>query len=76
MKTSASIKLIMQVPETEEGRRQLAKGVADAHAEYAVHTVYQLACSGRQKLALLQAAANTAQQSDRTETPEHIGDGP
>lgn len=70
MKTSASIKLIMQVPETEEGRRQLAKGVADAHAEYAVRTVYQLTCSGRQKLALLQAAA--ARRSDRTEVPEHI----
>ena len=59
MRTSAPIKLIVHVPTTEEGKRELARRVADVHADFVLHTIGKLKCPTRQKLELLQAVIDT-----------------
>lgn len=60
MPKSQPIKLVMHYPKTEEGMRQLSLRVAQAHAEAVVHKISSARSSVKEKIAMMQAVANTA----------------
>ena len=53
MKKCVPINLIVYYPKTEEGKRELARRVADVHAETVKQTVSKLNCSSKQKEQLI-----------------------
>lgn len=59
MRTSAPIKVIVHYPKTEEGRQELARRVADVHADFVISSINKLDCPIKQKLELLQAVIDT-----------------
>lgn len=59
MRTSAPIKVIVHYPKTEEGRQELARRVADVHADFVISYINKLDCPIKQKLELLQAVIDT-----------------
>lgn len=59
MKPSESIKVIVHYPKTEEGKRELARRVATAHADFVISSINKLNCPPEQKLELLQAVIDT-----------------
>ena len=59
MKKSAPLHVIVHYPKTEEGKRELARRVADVHADYVISTINKLNCPMKQKLELLQAVIDT-----------------
>lgn len=59
MRKSAPIHVIVHYPKTEEGKRALARRVADVHADYVISTINKLNCPMKQKLELLQAVIDT-----------------
>ena len=60
MPKSQPIKLVMHYPKTEEGIRQLSQQVAEAHAEAVIHKISSTRSSVKEKIAMMQAVANTA----------------
>lgn len=50
MRTSAPIKVIVHYPKTEEGRQELARRVADVHADFVISSINKLDCPIKQKL--------------------------
>ena len=56
---SAPIQVIVHYPKTEEGKQELARRVADVHADFVISTINRLNCPTSQKLELLQAVIDT-----------------
>ena len=59
MRTSAPIQVIVHYPKTEEGKQELARRVADVHADFVISSINKLNCPIKQKLELLQAVIDT-----------------
>lgn len=62
----ASVNLIVHYPKTPEGREELARRVADAHASAVIQRIQSLNCSAKQKLELLDAVIETARGNATT----------
>lgn len=60
VKKCVPINLIVYYPKTEEGKRELAKRVADVHAETVKQTVSKLNCSSKQKEQLIDSVIRSA----------------
>lgn len=60
MRTRAPIKVIVHYPQTETGRQELSRRVAEVHADFVVSSINKLNCPIKQKLELLQAVIDTA----------------
>lgn len=69
MGTGAPLQLRVHFPQTEEGKQELARRVAEAHADFVLDTLHGLDCPTRQKLELLQAVIDTVK--GHPETGEH-----
>lgn len=54
MRKSAPVEIAVCAPETEEGRLELKRRVAQCHAQYVLETVGALKCPISQKRELLQ----------------------
>ena len=59
MRTSPPIQLVVHFPQTEDGRQELARRVADVHASFVISTIRNLNCSANQKLELLQTVIDS-----------------
>ena len=68
IRNMAPINLIVYSPETEEGKTELAKQIADLHAAAVTHHIKSLTCPTSQKLALLEAVLNTIKERSREQT--------
>lgn len=64
----ASINLIVYFPKTEEGKEELARRVSDVHAAAVNQRLKSLNCPTQQKLDLLDAVIETANQRSREQT--------
>ena len=60
VKKCVPVNLIVYYPNTEEGKRELAKRVADVHAETVKQTVSKLNCSSKQKEQLIDSVIRSA----------------
>lgn len=70
MRKSAPIHVIVHFPKTEESRQELARRMADAHADYVISTINKLKCPTRQKLELLQAVIDTTRGTYKPKEPK------
>ena len=61
----APINLIVYYPKTAEGQEELAKRAAEVHANVVTQHIKQLNCPTDQKLELLDAVIQTAQNNSR-----------
>ena len=61
----APINLIVYYPKTEEGQEELARRVADVHANAVNQRLKSLNCPTNQKLDLLDAVIQTAKKNSR-----------
>lgn len=59
MKKSAPIQVVVYYPKTEQENKELAKRVADVHADFVISTINKLNCSTKQKLELVQAVIDS-----------------
>lgn len=64
MRRSAPFKLIVHMPQTAEGKAELAKRVASVHADAVTQRVKLLPCPTAQKLALLDSILKTAKEKN------------
>ena len=60
---SPEINVIVHYPQTEEGRRELARRVAGVHADMVSQYIQKLDCPTEQKEKLLDAVIETAKKS-------------
>ena len=65
---SAAIQVIVYYPKTEEGKRELARRVADVHADVVHQAIQKLNCPSAQKLELLDAVIATAKKEAGEQT--------
>ncbi len=65
---SAAIHVIVYCPKTEEGKRELARRVADVHADVVHQAIQKLNCPPAQKLELLDAVIATAKKEAGEQT--------
>ena len=70
MKSGVPIRVIVQFPATGEGRGELARRVAEAHADFVIATISRLSCPARQKLDLLQAVMAAAERAGSEPTEQ------
>lgn len=61
MRTSAPIRIVVHWPETEAGKRELARRAADVHADFVLSTICGLDCPATRKRELLQAVLDIIQ---------------
>ena len=59
MNSRLPLQVVVIHPETAEGRAELARRVAQVHAEAVMYTLQRLDCPDRQKRDLLQAVVET-----------------
>ena len=64
----APVNMIVYYPQTEKGKEELARRVAEVHADAAVRRLKSLNCPTRQKLELLDAVMDTARKNQKQET--------
>ena len=64
MNSCSSLQVVVMQPETAEGRAELARRVAQVHAEAVMYTLQRLDCPDRQKRDLLQAVLETLRAGD------------
>ena len=60
--------VIVYYPKTEEGKRELARRVADVHADVVHQAIQKLNCPSAQKLELLDAVIATAKKEAGEQT--------
>ena len=58
----APIRVIVHSPRTEEGRAELARRVADVHANAVMQRIKELECPDQQKMDLLDAVIRTVRE--------------
>lgn len=61
----APVNVIVYYPKTEEGKEELARRVAEVHADAVVRRLKSLNCPNRQKLQLLDAVVDTVQKNQK-----------
>ena len=64
MRRSAPINLIVHMPQTAEGKAELAQRVASVHADAVTQRMKALPCPTAQKLALLDSILKTAKEKN------------
>lgn len=64
----APVNMIVYYPQTEKGKEELARRVAEVHADAVVRRLKSLNCPTRQKLELLDAVMDTARKNQKQET--------
>lgn len=64
MRRSAPINLVVHMPQTTEGKAELAKRVASVHADAVTQRVKLLPCPTAQKLALLDAIIDSTKEKN------------
>lgn len=69
MKNSPPIQMTVQTPDTEAGRQELARRVAELHADAVADALAGLPCPPRQKLELLQAVMDAVREAQRPAGP-------
>lgn len=74
MRKIAPVNVIVYYPKTEEGREDLARRVAEVHADAVIQRLKSLNCPTRQKLELLDAVVNTVQKNQKQEAGRHTQD--
>lgn len=74
MRKMAPVNVIVYYPKTEEGREDLARRVAEVHANAVIRRLKSLNCPTRQKLELLDAVVNTVQKNQEQEDCGHTQD--
>lgn len=62
MRNQAPLEVVAALPDTADGRRALARQVAELHADWVLDTLGRMTCPARQKQALLQAVMNAARR--------------
>ena len=67
-RTSAPINVIVHYPKTEQGKRELAKRVADVHADMVNQYIKNLNCPSDQKVELLDAVIASAKKEAGDQT--------
>lgn len=65
IRKSAPINIIVHYPKTEAGMAELARRVAEVHADAVNYKLKQLNCPTKQKLELLDAVIHTVKQRSR-----------
>lgn len=65
IRKSAPINIIVHYPKTEAGMAELARRVAEVHADAVNYKLKQLNCPTKQKLDLLDAVIHTVKQRSR-----------
>lgn len=65
IRKSAPINIIVYYPKTKEGMEELARRVADVHADAVNYKLKHLKCPTKQKLELLDAVIHTVKQRSR-----------
>lgn len=60
MRNQAPLEVAAELPDTREGRRALARQVAELHADWVLDTLGRMSCPARQKQELLQAVMDAA----------------
>lgn len=66
MRTRAPLQVRVHFPQTEEGKQELARRVAEVHADFVLDTLNRLDCPAKQKLELLQAVIDTVKGQPET----------
>jgi len=61
------MKIIVHYPTSDKGREELAKRVAQIHAETAMQYIGKLSCSNEQKTALIDAIITNRKQAQNIE---------
>lgn len=61
----APVNVIVYYPKTEEGKEELAKRVAEVHADAVIRRLKSLNCPTRQKLELLDAVVDTVRKNQK-----------
>ena len=61
---SAPINVIVHYPKTQEGQRELARRVADVHADMVNQHIKKLNCPSEQKVHLLDAVIRSASMGE------------
>lgn len=70
MRKREPIEIVVHGPDTEVGRRELARRAAQVHAQGVERAVAKERCSVREKIALLRAVADTAEPVRKTDERE------
>ena len=70
MGKAAPVKIIMRYPNSDEGRRELARRVSDVHSDFAIRRIDKMNCPIKEKLRMLEAVAAT-QKSAATTARRH-----
>lgn len=65
IRKSAPINIIVHYPKTEAGMAELARRVAEVHADAVNYKLKQINCPTKQKLELLDAVIHTVKQRSR-----------
>lgn len=65
IRKSAPINIVVHYPKTEAGMAELARRVAEVHADAVNYKLKQLNCPTKQKLDLLDAVIHTVKQRSR-----------
>jgi hypothetical protein len=68
-RTSAPIHVIVHVPKTEEGKRDLAAHVAGVHADMVMQYIKTLSCPSEQKKSLMDSVIETAAKEEAGTPP-------
>lgn len=76
MKRHGPVNVIFYYPKTEAGKQELAKRVADVHADAVIRRIKNLNCPTSQKLELLDAVIATAKQRAAEKESSGQGDSP
>lgn len=61
----APVNVIVYYPQTEDGKEELARRVAEVHADAVIRRLKSLNCPNRQKLELLDAVIDTVQKNQK-----------
>jgi len=65
MRKYAPINIVVHYPKTEQGMAELARRVAEVHADAVDYKLKRLNCPTSQKIALLEAVIQTVKQKCR-----------
>ena len=69
MKRHGPVNVIFYHPKSESGKQELAKRVAEVHADAVTRRIKKLNCPTSKKLELLDAVISTAKQRAETSNP-------
>lgn len=68
IRTHAPVTVIIHSPQSQEGKLELSRRVAEIHADAVIHRIKSLNCPTSQKSALLEAVIQTAKERSKGQT--------